>query len=57
MTEEELRSITGAELVEWLAERLKDEPRRRESMPCVDLRALDGTVVVATLRDHHWGGG
>lgn len=50
-------TATAEELIELLAESLKRRrhERSREEMPCIDIHALDGTVLTVTLREHHWG--
>ena len=58
MSAQELPLQTASELIAWLAARLnaRADEKTREDMPCVDLHALDGTVLTVTLRNHHWGG-
>jgi len=34
----------------------REHQRKREDMPCIDIEALDGTVMTVTLREHHLGG-
>lgn len=49
---------TGEQMIDWLAARLNARAgeRTRETMPCVDLIARDGTVLTVTRREDHWGG-
>ena len=44
-----------SELLEWAAARLLERDRPRDSVPCLEYTARDGTVVIITLRDHHHG--
>ena len=47
--------MTDEELVDWLAEKLRERmaERRRESMPSLEVPARDGTVLLVTLKEHH----